>query len=362
MVPAAQGGNSGRPEKCEECRSTNLVYEGAIALIVCEDCGLTIDWVEPGNEPSPVIEKKEGSPASSPGRKKPAKTRLERLDEKYRTWDHNAANTRERSWKPRLKQIRFIGSIEVPFDQSNLLKDCRALYKALEKFNRSRDDNSLKKKRGTDMKIAVDAEVFHDEESTQSSSIQQRREEGRRRQTRKNSVQVTKMEEVLVLRSELGTSPQGIFLKKGKGHLMLNYICSLNRSINRLYTDESAKTDGSNGYDRDKLVDRSRELFNRHWVVALSVLSVGEIGDDVRDGFFSLLVALQNYPLFSEKQQRAYHFELLYVYFKKVRKCKITRKTLFDGICEHLNYTTVPNRNQAAESAAKQIVELRGDD
>ena len=361
MVPAAQGGISGRPEKCEECSSTNLVYDSAVALLVCEDCGLTIDWDESVNEPSPITEKMEDSPPKSAGGKKRRKTRIEELDEKYRTWDYNRANPLERPWKPRLEQIRFISGIEVGFEKSNLLKDCKALHKALEKFNRSRDDNSLKKKRGTAMKIAVDAEVIHDEESTQSSSIQQRRQEGRRRDSRKNSVQVTNMEKVLISRSDLGTSPQGVFLEEGKEHLMLNYICSFNRSINKLYAKESTKSDGSKGYDRDKLVNRSRELFNRHWTVALTVLSYEET-DDVRDAFFSDLIALPNYPLFSEIQQRAYHFELLYVHFKKVRGCNTTRNTLFLGICEHLNYTTVPNRNQAAESAAKQIVELKGDD
>ena len=211
------------------------------------------------------------------------------------------------------------------------------------------------------MKIAVDAEVIHDEESTQSSSIQQRRQEGRRRDFRKSSVQVTNMEKVLISRSDLGTSPQGVFLEEGKGHLMLDYICAFNRSINKLYSVNPTKPDGSKGYDRDELVNRSREQFNTHWEVALAVLKVTE-GNDVRDVFFADLIALPNYPILSQKQQRAFHFELLYVYFKKVRRCNTTRETLFLGICEHLNYTTVPNRNQAAESAAKQLVELRGDD
>lgn len=356
MVPAAPGGNSGRPERCDECFSTNLTHDVAHGELVCDDCGVTIDWNEPVNEPSPVTEKKDGSLPSSAGGKKP-QTRLEKLDEKYRNWDYNRTNPLERSWKPRLEQIRFIGSIDAAFEQSKLLKDCKELHKALEKFNRSRDDNSLKYKRGTSMKIAVDAEVIYDEESSQSSSIQQRRQEGRRRPTKKNNVQVTKIEKVLISRSELGTSPQGVFLEEGKGHLMLNYICTLNRSINRLYTGKSATSDGSNGYDRDKLVNRSRELFERHWAVALAVLSVEET-NDVRDDFFSALLALPNYPLFSETQQRVYHFEFLYAYFKKVKRCKTTREKLFQGICEHLNYTSIPIKTTSAENAAKQVLGL----
>ena len=233
-------------QPCPDCGSNEKEFVSNTGKIFCLDCGLELgDMVHDASQESFQI----SEPTTGPV---PPRTRDE-----IRAW--NKANPHERPWKPREEQIRFIGQIHVALSKHSVLRSCKELYKTLYSFNAKKHDNSLKRKYGSSMKIAVDSEILYEEENQGLKTLQQKQLEGYQRPVTKNNRSVQDMATRLRTRSVDGTSPCGQFVSEGTDHLMVTYICAFNRSLNRVFRGGVDRRSSS----REEAINRAREQFHK---------------------------------------------------------------------------------------------------
>ena len=244
-------------QPCPDCGLNTKEFDLNTGKIFCQDCGLELGEMvhEASQESFQVSEPTTGT--------LPART----WDEK-RAW--NKANPHERPWKPREDQIRFIGQIHVPLNKHSVLRSCKELYKTLYLFNAKKHDNSLKRKYGSSMKIAVDSEILYEEENQGLKTLQQKQLEGYQRPVTKNNRSVQDMAARLRARSVDATSPCGQFVSERADHLMVAYICAFNRSLNRVFRGGGDRRSSS----REEAINRAREQFHKCWDVALRTVGL----------------------------------------------------------------------------------------
>lgn len=334
-------------QPCPDCRSYEKEYDSNTGKIFCLDCGLQLgDMVHDASQASFQVSEPTTGPMPKPTR------------DEIRAW--NKANPHERPWKPREKQIRFIGQIHVLLKNHSVLRSCKELYKTLHLFNAKRHDNSLKRKYGSLMKIAVDSEILYEEENQGLKTLQQKQQEGYQRPFTKKDRSVQNMATRLRARSVDGTSPCGEFVSEGNDHLMVNYICAFNRSLNRVFRGGVDRRSSS----REEAINRAREQFHKCWDVALRTVGLQQEEEmySARDDMFDLLVNDGNYPLISSSLgQLGCQLHCIYRYMKHVLKVKVTEQMLIDAM-EHTYGRKARTPSPQQKALAKKIQEAMRDD